>query len=205
MYLITARISFFIAVLATLVWVVQPNESCEFELHFDRISAFFLALASFILTEYSSYKKSSANHISYHPNDKLLLQELYQDIDSHNLIYFLRTHDFGASFNPDDTRPLHIFVGKWIGADKDFQDNSIEKQKKLLVASAQRLSHLIGNKTYNINQYVQSTSPKNEHGELRSEKTWQNINEINKAADDFVSKYDNFIRVCKKKIPLADK
>ena len=200
--LIAGRVVAFIAVLASLLWVVRPEDGFEFTVQWDRLITFLLALSAFLGTEgYAGYlaKKKGWN---VHPNDQALLRRLLGELDPDGVVAFLREHDFGGTFMRSSTNPVLRFADTWVGADKEFQDKEVEDRHKELVKAAKKLSELIATKTSLIGGEAQSVVSERFQGEERPDWILRDAQEINDAADRFVEKFDEFIKMARRKIPI---
>ncbi|WP_156100387.1 hypothetical protein [Thioalkalivibrio sp. ALJ1] len=200
--LIAGRSVAFIAVLASLLWVVRPEDGFEVSVQWERIITFTLALSAFLGTEgyvgYSAKKKGW----NVHPNDQALLRRLLRELDPDGVVAFLREHDFGGTFMRSSTKPLLRFGDTWVGADKEFQDKEVEDRHKELVKAAKNLSGLIATKTSPIGRDGQSVVSERFQGEERPDWIMRDAQEINDAADRFVEKFDDFIKTARRKIPI---
>ena len=200
--LIAGRVVAFIAVLASLLWVVRPEDGFEFTVQWDRLITFLLALSAFLGTEsYAGYfaKKKGSN---VHPNDQALLRRLLRELDADGVVAFLREHDFGGTFMRSSTNPVLRFADTWVGEDKDFQDKEVEDRHKELVKAAKKLSGLIATKTSPIGRDAQSVVSERFQGEERPDWILRDAQEINDAADRFVLNFDEFIKMARRKIPI---
>lgn len=200
--LIAGRVVAFLAVLASLLWLVRPEDGFEFTMQLDRLITFLLALSAFLGTEgYAGYlaKRKDWN---VHPNDQSLLRKLLRDLNPDGVVAFLREHDFGGTFTRSSTNPVLRFADTWVGADKEFQDKEVEERHKELVEAAKKLSGLIASKTSPIDGDAQSVVPKRLQGEERPDWVLRDAQELNEAADRFVEKFDEFIKTARRKIPI---
>lgn len=200
--LITGRVVAFIAVLASLLWLVRPEDGFEFTVQWDRLITFLLALSAFLGTEGYAGHLAKRKGWNVHPNDQALLRRLLRELDPDGVVAFLREHDFGGTFMRSSTDPVLRFADTWVGADKEFQDNEVEDRHKDLVEAAKELSELIASKTSPIGRDGQSVVSKRFQGEERPDRILRDAQEINEAADRFVEKFDEFVKTARRKIPI---
>ena len=191
----------FLAVLAALIWLVEPDEHCTVQLGLERVVMFLGALAAFLSMEGASYFRSG--RAKTHANDVSLLNKLFHLLPADRVVAFLREHDFGNTFLRSHTDPLLRFSDTWVGADKEFQDRAVEKVHKILVDKARTLARLIAVKTSPVGGDHQSVFAQNLRGQPRPDWVVLDAAEINQAADQFVTAYDGFVREARKRIELA--
>ena len=200
--LIAGRVVAFVAVLASLIWLVRPEDGFVFTVQWDRLITFLLAVSAFLGTEgYSGYlaKRKGWN---VHPNDQALLRKLLRELEPDGIVAFLREHDFGAPFMRSSVNPVLKFADTWRGADKEFQDSEVEESHKKLVKTAKELAGLIASKTSPTPGDAQSVVPERLQGEERPDWVLRDAKEINEAADCFVEHYDYFVKIARRKIPI---
>jgi len=202
--LIIGRVIAFIAVLASLLWLVRPEDGFEFSLQWDRLITFLFALSAFLGTEvYSGYSPKEKGR-EVHPNDQALFNRLIRELDPDGVVAFLREHDFGGTFMRSSTNPVLRFADTWVGADKEFQDSEVEEKHQELVEAAKTLSGLIASKTSPIGGDAQSVVPQHLQGEERPDWVLRDARDLNEAADRFVEKFDEFMKISRRKIPIGD-
>lgn len=193
------KIAAFVAVLAALVWLVRPADGFDFVLRWDRLVAFLAAVATFLGTEALDVKRNTQPH----PNDTRLLTRVLSQLNPETVIPFLREHDFGGAFNSEYITPILRFSDGWHGADKAFQNKTVEAKHKAMVVSANRLVRSIAKYTYPIGDGRFSSVL---HDDLRNKPRpeWVNIQakKLNEAADEFITAYDAFLKVACKFIPI---
>lgn len=202
--LIIGRVVAFLAVMAALLWLVRPEDGFAFTLQWERLITFLITLSGFLGTEVFSGYRAKTKAWDVHPNDQALLKRLIRVLDPDGVVAFLREHDFGGTFMRSTTSPVLRFSNTWVGADKQFQDKEVEEKHKELVEAARELSGLIACKTSPIGGDAQSVVPQHFQGEKRPDWILRDAQELNDAADRFVEKFDEFIKISRRKIPIDD-
>ena len=198
------RLVSFIAVLVAVVWLVLPDGDYEFIFHLNRLVIFLGALAAFFAAEGADFSERKKSRTTAHPNDVRLLQRILGFLDPEGVIVVLRDHDFGGAFLRSDIDPLLRFAATQKGADKAFQNKTVEKKHVKLIASARKLSGLIAARTFPIGAGDgQSVRTPESANEPVPERVRQNAKDINDAADEFVNNFDEFIVVARREIPYA--
>ncbi|NOR45341.1 MAG: hypothetical protein GQ534_07110 [Candidatus Delongbacteria bacterium] len=129
-----------------------------------------------------------------------LYNELIELLSDSGVVKFLKEQDFNGSFLHDYIEPLIKFVILWDNPEHEFIDPDIEQKRVELLKSAKRLANKIANKTSYINASVQSVKPRHLLSGPMPDWVKRDAEEINQVADDFVEKYDEFVRFAKIKL-----
>ncbi len=126
--------------------------------------------------------------------DKKTLKKLTDMFDEVEAIYFLREHDFGGSFDREKISPLN---GMMFYSDEPANKmviKELESLRKEMINKAQVLQNLIGGKTFPQSKgNFNSVLPEEYANKKRPDWVIQAANELNVAATDFVTTYDDFV------------
>jgi hypothetical protein len=136
-------------------------------------------------------------------HDKNIFAEFQKALPAEPTIRLFKEHDFGNSFHQDSISPLTGFISTWDIVEKEFLDKKLEKKKKELYAEANKLAMEISGRTVPVgrvgNLSVYSDSQRQGRGQ-RPASVIEDAKILNDMSSQFVSKYEEFIRLCRSKL-----
>lgn len=136
--------------------------------------------------------------------DQALFRRFTEALPFDPAIRLLREHDFNTAFPAARVMPLHNFVDKWGTPNHEFLDSELADALKRFYSQAQALSGL----------FTRFTCPVQGNGVLmlsvfsdnlramgaRPSHVIKEAKEINDASTNFVSTYEDFVRLCRSKL-----
>lgn len=197
----TLRLTALLGVLATEAWLLWNPTG--WELKWEALAGFFGALLALFMLERKDHPTPAQTSTSIVPvtsTDIAVFEKLLALLDPNNVISFLRDHDFGGSFSREDIAPLNTFVAVGINPDSEFIDPTLEKERKILLGSANKLALAIAKYTAPNSVGNLSVLPNHLVDSPRPDWVLRETKELNEAATAFVDQYDNFVRLCRSRI-----
>jgi hypothetical protein len=190
-----------VAMLGCLAWFLWNPDGWKFE--WEPLVCFIISFSTYITADMTSYNSSQKNF--GHVNDIALFKKLQEALPSNDSIDFIRTHDFGGSFNIDNVIPIRDFNHYWDNAEHEFIDSELEKLRKELLEKSSKFSLAIGMNTSPNSAGFQSVypdthldSPEDFEKRIRSE-----VKEIHDAADELIKIHQKIMRVGRKKLNIS--
>lgn len=196
----TLRLTALLGVLATEAWLLWNPTG--WELKWDALAGFFGALLALFVLERKDHPTpaTSTSTVSVTSTDIAVFEKLLALLDPNHVISFLRDHDFGGSFSREDIAPLNTFVAVGINPDSEFIDPALEKERKILLGSANKLGLAIAKNTAPNSVGNLSVLPNHLVDSPRPDWIIRETKELNEAATAFVDQSDNFVRFCRSRI-----
>lgn len=143
--------------------------------------------------------------VAEHPgrsHDQLLFKQFQSVFPFEPTIRLLREHDFGGSFHRKAIQPLHDFVETWDQPEKEFLDVELQASLTDLYEAARIMSSHLDGKTVRVGngEYVSVYSDQLRASGARPDFVIREARELNEQAGLFVPIYENFLRLCRKKL-----
>lgn len=133
-------------------------------------------------------------------------QRLFQDFQTvfpfEPTVRLLREHDFGDAFAAGEIKPLYRFYEAWDQPEKEFLDPVLQAELVILYEAAKRMSnHLVG-KTVPVQggSLLSVYSDRMRASGPRPASVLEEARVLNEEARMFVPLYENFLRICKRKL-----
>ena len=167
------------------------------ELNYGAAIAFILALSTIFTKDAIKEKIGFDNKKTEH--DIRLFKEFQEILPVYPTINLLKNTDFGNSFPKNEIQPLFDFVRSWDSVEKEFINKKLEKKRKILFKDAEDLVEKFAVNTVPIgNHGFVSVFPDNlrDNG-IRPPHVIESARILNDASDNFVPKYESFVRICK--------
>jgi len=172
-----------------------------------KIELWIIFLIAFILSLLFSFKslKKKKNVFNYDSKSITLDQKLFDKIQYELLpqdgtIYWLRTHNFGSSFQSKYLDSLYKFENESLKSDFEFLNPELEILKNELSKEINIFLEALVSKTFVVKEELLSTST---HFSLKNPQEHQkDMENLNNLADQVCLKYDSLIKICRRKIIL---
>ena len=134
-------------------------------------------------------------------HDQSVFQKFSEIFPAEPTLRFLKEHDFGGSFRRANIKSLNDFVETWDSIENEFLNKKLEKKKKELYSKAEKLATEIARRTVPLSggelSSVYSDNLRNAGGP-RPKHVIEDAIILNEIATEFVPKYEEFVRFCRK-------
>lgn len=136
-------------------------------------------------------------------HDRELFKRFQRVLPADPVIRFIKEHDFGDAFLKARIEPLIEFYTTWDTVETEFLDSKIQAKKKLLHSAAEKLSNEIVKGTVpvqptgHISVFPDSLRAT---GQARPDHVRDDAKTLNELSREFVPQYEEFIRLCRKKL-----
>jgi hypothetical protein len=188
-----------VALILTEAWFLKGYFSGAPE--FEPGIAFLLTIGVIFVKDPIKGKIGIGSKASRH--DQELFRAFLKALPYEPTISFLKEHDFGDAFRRSYSSPLFDFVATWESVEKEFLNRGIEKRKKILFQEAKKLASEIAIRTVPVGD-GQMASVYSDHlrntNARRPNHVIEDAKILNRMATEFVPKYEEFVRTCRKKI-----
>lgn len=138
-------------------------------------------------------------------HDRALFQQFSQALPFDPTIRVLRDYDMGDPIPRQAINLLYEFSDTWENVEKEFLDPELEKERKVLQTSARDLANEIARRTVPVGDqtYISVFSDQlraSSHG--RPPHVIEDAKILNTKTGEFVTKYEAFVRLCRKRLML---
>jgi len=131
--------------------------------------------------------------------DKKVLRDLLETVPSNGSIRFLRNHDFAGSFEINQLQDVKNFHFERSGPDHEFLDHDLETARQAFRAACDAFLNAVSGYTYpTAVSGWQTVPPEWRHED--SERFEFAVNELHGAADSLYGRYDDLIRLARRKL-----
>jgi hypothetical protein len=136
-------------------------------------------------------------------HDQALFQEFLRVLPVEPTVRVLKEHHFGDALRKSAIDPLYEFNATWDGVEKEFLDRKLEAEKKALFVVARELANEIAGRTVPLRNagYISVFSDQQRaEGRGRPPDVLEDARILNVKASAFASKYEAFVRLCRKRL-----
>jgi hypothetical protein len=172
------------------------------EPEFEPGIAFLAALGIVLAREPIRAMLPSKLPVSEH--DQALFAQFLRDLPTEPTVRVLKEHDFGGLLSRASIQHLYDFTNSWHSIEKEFVDDELEQARRLLLVAASDLAEEIAGRTVPTRggDYitVYSDNQRAESGGRRPPEVIEDARVLNLKASEFVPNYENFVRLCRKKL-----
>ncbi|WP_396331125.1 hypothetical protein [Burkholderia anthina] len=135
-------------------------------------------------------------------HDERLFREFQSVFPFEPAVRLLREQDFGASFSKAAIRPLMDFVETWDQPEKEFLDSELQQALQSFYKAAEK-KRRCQSATWSICQYFQMPSAPSVPAHMAMHVVPSVIEDariLNEEASKFVPVYEQFLRLCRRKL-----
>lgn len=164
----------------------------------------FIAALGFLLAK-DPIRASLAVPNAGQLHDRELFQQFLRALPFDPTIRVLRDYDMGDSIPRQAIDLLYEFSDTWKSVEKEFLDAELEKERIAVHTSASDLAAEIARRTVPIGDqtYISVFSDQlRASGHGRPPHVIEDAKILNTKAAEFVSKYEAFVRLCRKRLAL---
>lgn len=169
---------------------------------FESGIAFIAALGVVLAKDPIRLRLSNRGAVLEH--DRKLFNDLLRTLPVDPTICSLKDHDFGGPLRRSSIQPLFEFDTTWDNVEKEFIDQELEQDRKKLLAAAKKLSLEIATRTVpDRSQDHITVYSEEQRAETRGQRppgVIEDARVLNEMASAFVPKYEEFVRLCRKKL-----
>jgi len=135
-------------------------------------------------------------------HDERLFQEFQSVFPFEPAVRLLREQDFGASFPKAAIKPLMDFVETWNQPEKEFVDPELQDALKSFYKAAENMAMHVAGKTVPIGsmEYLSVFSDAQRAAGPRPSSVIEDARILNEEASQFVPVYEQFLRLCRRKL-----
>jgi hypothetical protein len=133
--------------------------------------------------------------------DRKVLRDFMETVPSNGSIRFLRTNNFGFSFESARLEDINRFTYDRNGPDHEFLDPELETARKTFRGSCLSLLRALNGHSFVTNREDREGVP-SEWQEKDPERFYRAVDELNKAADVLCGSYDQLVRMARKKLAV---
>lgn len=189
------------AVVGTEAWFLHGYYAGSPE--YEPAIAFIAALG--VLLAKDPIRASLAGPNAGQLHDRDLFQQFLRALPFDPTIRVLRDNDMGDSIPRQAINLLYEFSDTWKSVEKEFLDAKLEKERIALHTSASDLAAEIARRTVPVGDqtYISVFSDQlRASGHGRPPHVIEDAKILNTKAAEFVSKYEAFVRLCRKRLAL---
>lgn len=193
---IGGRLFLGLVAMATIAASFPMTESMEFDP--EKALAIGAATAAWLAAEWASWNPGP------HPHDISLRNQIRTKV--FGALPFLRDHDFGAAFSFGRLNPLDDLVRFFVGSGFEFTDPKLEAKRKSIESDCNQLLRYLSLNTFRLDDalHLNSFEQDRDRGGIISEETQQKINAANMMATKLYQEFDDFERLCIRKLGAFD-
>lgn len=118
------------------------------------------------------------------------LYEEFKKLFDNNMMYFLRTHDFGNGFERSFFDPLNTLSAVWVGTRYEFDDKKVREIWDELFPTSRKLVRLMALNTTPEGPDMIWAKPWWKDHDVMPDRAWTAINEMNDASDRLLELID---------------
>lgn len=128
--------------------------------------------------------------------DRQLFEAFLEVLPSHGSIEFIKTHNIGGTFDPEELNDLRRFTYEWIDPEHEFLNNRLEKKRRKLHELTEQYLYSIAVNTFPTHSGRQRVLPR---WELERPKPFgEVVNELHDLADQVADAHQDLVRTARK-------
>lgn len=173
------------------------------DLSYEPLIGLICSFTAFIWDDTKQIIKSTSRNIFIH--DQKIYNEIIQAFEDKNIISFLKQINFHSSFKSEYGYNIIFITEFYEPPEYEFWDTKIEKYRKDLFSSLNKLAHRISLWTYPSHMDRHTAIPDNYRSAFDDlpEEIENRINEMHKLTSEVINKYSVFYKEAGKKYEQA--
>lgn len=179
-----SRLILLLATLGTLAWLCQTPD-------LERLIAFLVSLSTYLGLDIWRTRRLSDHDRSLASDFKTLFPQNGYEMKS------IKNHDFAQPFRRDLLNPIYEFIDIWGDVNYEFENKTLEKQRRKLYKSFSDFGSAISYDTYVWHNAVDFQTMDYDKRFERPEKE-EIRTKLNELASIAISDYEEFVRVLRR-------